>query len=399
MTTLAPRTAEEVTDAVRWALSTGEPLEIIGAGTRRMLGRPVDTPHVLNLAALRGVLAYEPEELILTALPATPLAEIEALLVTRNQCLAFEPPDPGGATLGGTVAIGYSGPRRPKSGAVRDHLLGLTAVSGRGEFFKAGGKVVKNVTGYDLPKLLTGSWGTLAVLTELTVKVLPAPDDTRTLLIHGQTAADSVRTMTGVLQSTADTSASCYLPDGIVVPGKPPGTSTTAFRLEGVRPSVEFRLSRLQDQMRDKGALAVLDRERSLHFWRAIRDVTPFAADAARTLWRISVPPAQGADVLARIVKGLPGAQAFLDWGGGLIWLQPAGSADIPGTLACEQKIRTAVAPTHGHATLIRASADVRRTVNVFQPQPEALAALCARVNGQFDPKQVLNPGRMYPGV
>ena len=412
MTTLAPRTADEVTDAVRWAMSTGEALEIVAGGTRRDVGRPVDTPHVLDVSALRGVLAYEPEELILTALPATPLAEIEALLASRGQCLAFEPPypaalstaglgtsDPMNATLGGTVAIGHSGPRRFKAGAVRDHVLGVTAVSGRGELFKSGGKVVKNVTGYDLPKLLTGSFGTLAVFTELTVKVLPAPEDTRTLLINGQSAADAVRTMTTVLQSTADTSGACYLPQDIVAPGKPSGVSITALRFEGVRPSVEFRLARLRDQMSTSGALAVLDRDASLEFWRAIRDVTPFAVDPSRTLWRLSVPPAQGAEVLARIEKGLPGSRAFIDWGGGLIWIQPAVSADIPSTLACEQKIRTAVAHTHGHAMLVRAPADVRRTVNVFQPQPEALTALCTRVNIQFDPKQVLNPGRMYAGV
>ena len=402
MTTLAPRTADEVTDAVRWAMSTGEALEIISGGTRRTLGRPVDTPHLLDVSALRGVLAYEPEELILTALPATPLAEIEALLESRGQCLAFEPPypaTPSNATLAGTVAIGHSGPRRFKAGAVRDHVLGVTAVSGRGELFRSGGKVVKNVTGYDLPKLLTGSFGTLAVFTELTVKVLPAPQDTRTLLINGQPAADAVRTMTAVLQSTADTSGACYLPQHIVMPGKPSGVSTTALRLEGVRPSVEFRLARLRDQMSGSGALAVLDRDASLEFWRAVRDVTPFAADPTRTLWRICVPPAQGAEVLAKIEKGLPGSQAFIDWGGGLIWVQPSASADIPSTLACEQKIRTAVAHTHGHAMLVRAPADVRWAVNVFQPQPEALSALCTRVNSQFDPKQVLNPGRMYAGV
>jgi glycolate oxidase FAD binding subunit len=399
VTTIAPRTAEEVADAVRWAMSTGEALEVIGGGSRRDLGRPVDAPHVLDMAGLRGVLSYEPEELILTALPTTPLAEIEALLATRNQCLAFEPPHAEHATLGGTVSIGHSGPRRPKAGAVRDHVLGITAVSGRGELFKCGGKVVKNVTGYDLPKLLTGSFGTLVVFTELTLKVLPAPEDTRTLLISGQSAADAVRTMTAILQSTADTSGACYLPQDVLAPGKPPGVSTTALRFEGVRPSVEFRLSRLRDQMSGSGSLEVLDRDTSLDFWRAIRDVTPFAAESARTLWRISVPPAQGAEVLARIEKGLPGSRAFLDWGGGLIWLQPAAAADIPSTLACEQKIRTAVAPTHGHAMLIRAPVDVRRTVNVFQPQAEALAALSTRVNSQFDPKQVLNPGRMYAGV
>ena len=397
MTTLAPRNADEVIDAVRWAMNAGEALEIIGTGTRRELGRPVDAPHVLDVAALRGVLDYEPEELVLTALPGTPLAEIENLLATRKQCLAFEPPYLTGAgTLGGTVSIGLSGPRRVKAGAVRDHVLGFTAVSGRGELFKAGGKVVKNVTGYDLPKLITGSYGTLAVLTELTVKVLPAPEDTRTLIISGQTAADAVRTMTSVLQSTADASAACYVPQNVHkdVPTArgAADSASTAFRLEGVSPSVEFRLTRLREQLASAGEIAILDREASLDFWRAIRDVTPLMRDAARALWRVSVPPAQGAEVLARIQASVPDARAFLDWGGGLIWLEAPNDSDVA-------KIRAAFTQSGGHATLIRAPVDVRRSVNVFQPQPEALAALSSRVKQQFDPRRVLNPGRMYAGV
>jgi glycolate oxidase FAD binding subunit len=413
VTTFAPRSAGEVADAVRWAMAEGEALEVIGGGTRRALGRPVDAPHVLDVSALSGVLNYEPEELILTALPATPLAEIEALLATRAQCLAFEPPYIAGlefarasadqgtrhdfaksaapkfATLGGAVSTALSGPRRPKAGAVRDHVLGIAAVSGRGEHFVAGGKVVKNVTGYDIPKLITGSYGTLAVLTEITVKVLPAPADNRTLLLHGLTPQDAVQTMTTVLQSTAEVS----------LEGKPAGTSATAFRFEGVSPSVEFRLSRLRGNLAAAGPITMLDRDASIAFWRGVRDVTPLAHDPARTLWRVSVPPAQGAQVLARIEKGLPGTRAFLDWGGGLIWLQPAASAEISSTLACEGKIRGAIESTQGHATLIRAPADVRRTVNVFQAQPAGLAALSSRVKAQFDPKQVLNPGRMYAGV
>ena len=420
MTTLAPRTANEVTDAIRWAACAGEPLEVVAGGTRRALGRPVDAPHMLDVSALSGVLSYEPEELILTALPATPLAEIEALLASRGQCLAFEPPFARAsdasrlATLGGAVATGLSGPRRPKVGAVRDHVLGIAAASGRGEFFVSGGKVVKNVTGYDIPKLLTGSYGTLAVFTEITVKVLPAPQDTRTLLVHGMAAAESVRAMTAVLQSTADASAACHLPPGIAVPDKPVAESTTAIRLEGVTPSVEFRLSRLREQLSGKGSLTVLDRDSSLAFWQAVRDVTPFASDAARTLWRICVPPAQGADVLSRIERALPTAQAYLDWGGALIWLQLDVPAETSAALASAEKIRAAVAggpvqaspgdagrghAVQGHATLISASTDVRRAVDVFHPQPAGLAALSNRVKAQFDPKQVLNPGRMYAGI
>ncbi len=381
-------------------MNAGEALDVVGAGTRRGVGRPVDAPHVLDVSALRGVVDYEPEELILTALPGTSLAEIESLLDARKQCLAFEPPHlTGSGTLGGAVSTGLSGPRRLKAGAVRDHVLGFSAASGRGELFKAGGKVVKNVTGYDLPKLITGSYGTLAVLTELTIKVLPAQEDTRTLIVGGQTAGDAVRTMANVLQSTADVSAACYLPRDISVPGTATHGAATAFRFEGVTPSVEFRLSRLRHQLASAGSIAILDLEGSLHFWRAIRDVVPFAEDSARCLWRISVPPARGAEVLAKIQTSLPGSRAFLDWGGGLIWLQSPGEADVAGTLACEQKIRSAVAQSGGHATLVRAPADVRRNVSVFQPQATALAALSKRVKLQFDPKRVLNPGRMYADV
>jgi glycolate oxidase FAD binding subunit len=401
VTTLVPRNAGDVTDAVRWAAAEGEALEVLAGRTRRTLGRPVDAIHVLDVSALNGVVSYEPEELILTVLPATPLADIEALLASRKQCLAFEPPYlvAGVSTLGGTIATAFSGPRRPKVGSVRDHVLGITAVSGRGELFTGGGKVVKNVTGYDIPKLLTASYGTLAVFTEITVKVLPAPDDTRTLLVSGLTPAEAVLAMTTVLQSTADASGACHLPPGIVAPGKSLNEATTAIRLEGVTPSVEFRLARLRDQLSAKGSIAVLDRDASIAFWKAVRDVAPFAADTSHMLWRISVPPAQGAEILARIERSLPGAKSFLDWGGGLIWLQIDAGAESAAAAAVAQKVRAALSDYSGHATLVRASADVRRAVDVFHPQPQALAALSNRVKSQFDPKQVLNPGRMYAGI
>jgi glycolate oxidase FAD binding subunit len=396
-------------------MAEGEALEIVAGGTRSALGRPVDAPHVLDVSGLKGVLSYEPEELVLTARPGTPLAEIEALLASRRQHLAFEPPCIGGlreravgtdqgtgrstdkGTLGGVVATGLSGPRRPRAGAVRDHVLGIAAVSGRGERFIGGGKVVKNVTGYDIPKLMTGSYGTLAVLTEITIKVLPAPEETRTVLVLGMSCSQAVRTMTDVLQTAVDASGACHLPEDLAIEGKPHGISATAFRLEGVRPSVEFRLAKLRDLLAAAGSHLTLDGEASLAFWRGVRDVTPLSEEPNRTLWRLSVPPAQGAEVLARIEKRIPKVRAMLDWGGGLIWLQPAAPADVSSSLVCEEKIRGAL--TEGHAMLVRAPADVRRTVDVFHPQPAALAALSNRVDLQFDPKLVLNPGRMYSGI
>jgi glycolate oxidase FAD binding subunit len=267
---------------------------------------------------------------------------------------------------------------------------------------------------------MTGSHGTLAVLTEITLKVLPAPEDVRTLLVHGLSAHDAVRVMTGVLQSATDVSGACHFPASLVPASLQVGASpdATAFRLEGFHPSVEFRLSRLREQLGRAGSLTVLDRDISLEFWRGVRDVEPFVDVAAgvdataRIVWRLSVPPAQGAAVLQRVERSIPGVQAFLDWGGGLIWLQFPGSssqASSPdssgrgigvGTQeAHAHAIRAAIGDTGGHAMLIRAPESVRATTAVFHPQPAGLAALSKRVKAQFDPSRVLNPGRMYAEV
>lgn len=398
MTTFAPRTTDEVAETLRWALSGGEALEIVAAGSRRPLGRPVSSAHVLDVSGLSGIVSHEPSELVLTALAGTPMHVIDAALAASSQCLAFEPPDfasllgtQARGTFGGAIVTGLSGPRRFKAGAARDHVLGVAAVSGRGEAFVGGGKVVKNVTGYDMPKLMAGSFGTLAVLTEITVKVLPAAEDSSSVLVSGLTTRDAVRTMTRVLQSPADVSGACHLPAGVSMPHRMGDGAVTAFRLEGFAPSVRFRRARLCDELAGLGALTVVDAEESQAFWRAVRDVAPFQPPSTRLVWRISVPAAQGADVFERLEHAVPGAQMFLDWGGGLIWL--ATHAHTP---ADAVRIRQAVGEGSGHATLIRAPADVRAETPVFQPQAPALAALTGRVKKQFDPARTLNPGRMY---
>lgn len=401
VSTLAPRSSDELLDAVRWAVSAGEAVEIVCGASKRTLGRPVSAAHVLDVSALSGIVSYEPSELVLTARAGTPLRVIEAALAERAQCLAFEPPDlapllgsSGEPSFGGVVAVGLSGPRRFRAGAARDHVLGISAVSGRGEAFVAGGRVVKNVTGYDLPKLMTGSYGTLAVLTEITVKVLPAPQDTRTLCVAGLGITEGVRAMTNVLQSAVDASGACHLPADIALPGKPVDISVTAFRLEGFTPSVEFRLGRLRESLGALGSLTVLERDESQAFWRAVRDVQPFANSAANDVWRISVPSADGASVAEDLRRTLSGARLFLDWGGGLIWLAvPAAGAESAAA------IREALRKTGGHATLVRAPASVRASVEVFEPQPPALAAISRRVKEQFDPARTLNPGRMYASL
>ncbi|MCG5242461.1 FAD-binding protein, partial [Azospirillum doebereinerae] len=217
ITTLKPDTAAQAAEAVRWALSAEEPLEVLGSGSRRGLGRPVQAGHALDLSGLSGVIAYEPEELVLTALAGTPMDLIRPMLAERGQHLAFEPPESpeGGGTLGGLLACGLAGPRRISAGSARDHALGIAGVSGRGELYKGGGKVVKNVTGYDLPKLMAGSFGTLTALTEITVKVLPAPEDTATLLLFGLDDPGAVGMLDRALRSPYDVSGAAHLPAGV----------------------------------------------------------------------------------------------------------------------------------------------------------------------------------------
>ena len=403
---LKPGDAKDVETAVQWALGEGKALEIVGAGSKRTIGRPSQTDATLDVSGLSGVTLYEPEELVLSAKAGTSLAEIETLLAANQQELAFEPPDygallggTGGATIGGVVAANLSGPRRIKAGAARDHFLGVTAVSGRGETFKSGGRVVKNVTGYDLCKLIAGSWGTLAVMAEVTLKVLPRAETTATVLALGLDSATAVTAMTQAMGSTCDVSGAMHLPASVAARMPVPeiaaaGVSVTALRLEGVAPSVTHRRAMLEQLLRPSDMLAALDDAASQAFWRAVRDVAPFAHSGSddRVLWRMSTAPAQGAELAARLQAACD-AELLFDWAGGLIWavLPPTDDAGAG-------MVRAALGNT-GHATLIRAPAAVRAAVDVFEPQAEGVAALTRRIKEGFDPRRVLNPGRMWAGV
>jgi glycolate oxidase FAD binding subunit len=400
---LKPRDAKEVEEAVRWALGNDKSLELAGQGTKRGIGRPSQTDLTLDLSGLTGVTLYEPPELVLSARAGTPMAEIEALLEKNNQELAFEPMDYGPllggeanqGTLGGAVAANLSGPRRIKSGAARDHFLGVTAVTGRAETIKSGGRVVKNVTGYDLCKVLAGSWGTLGAMTDITVKVLPKAETEATVLVAGLDDARACAAMAAAMGSSCDVSGAAHLPDHVAswFDGLPRPEASTVLRLEGFAPSVVHRKGALAALMKTFGPVVVLDEKNSRALWQSIRHVKPFASEAtrARPLWRISVPPSRGHEIAAAIT---PAAQMFYDWGGGLIWVAMP-FADEPDATA----IRGAVAGVGGHATLIRAPAAVRAAVDVFASEDPALSALAKRVKESFDPKSVLNPGRMWAGV
>ncbi len=442
ITTLKPETAAQAADAVRWALSAGEPLEILGSGSRRGLGRPVQAGHALDLSGLSGVVAYEPEELVLTALAGTPMATIRDMLADRGQHLAFEPPaidSEGGGTLGGLVASGLAGPRRISAGSARDHTLGIAGVSGRGEAYKGGGKVVKNVTGYDMPKLMAGSFGTLTALTEITVKVLPAPEDTATLLLFGLDDAAAVALLDRALRSPYEVSGAAHLPAGIAARSSVAGVAgaggaVTLVRVEGFGPSVAARVAMLREELR---ADAVLGRGCSLAVWREVRDAVWFggvAADGPHPnppplggggdhcrspasapdslprpagegrgggnrsdtphLWKLSVPPSAGPATVAAIRRTLD-VEVFYDWGGGLVWMTAPPDSVMPDSATA---IRGALS-AGGHATLVQAPDAVRAATEVFQPLPEPLMALSRRVKDGFDPKGILNPGRMYAGL
>ncbi|HEY6258777.1 MAG TPA: glycolate oxidase subunit GlcE [Xanthobacteraceae bacterium] len=407
--TLKARDAKDVENAVQWALGAEKALEIVGHGSKRAIGRPPQSDLMLDLSALSGVTLYEPAELVLSARAGTALSEIEVLLAGKGQRLAFEPMDcgpllgslVGRGTIGGTIATNLSGPRRVTAGAARDHLLGFSAVSGRGETFKSGGRVVKNVTGYDLCKLMAGSWGTLAALSEVTLKTLPRPETEATVVLSGLDDASAVRAMVAAMGSACEVCGAAHLPAataarfpmGEAVAG---GRALTALRLEGVAPSVAQRTAALLAALRPHGEAATIDDMVSRRLWVAIRDVTAFASTRTGTdqpLWRISTTPARGHELVALVAREVE-AQVLYDWGGGLVWIATPIAAD-----AAAGAVRTAVRATGGHATLIRGPLPARASIDVFEPQAAGLAALTKRVKESFDPKGVLNPGRMWAGV
>ena len=400
MTRFVPTSIDELREAVAAALAAEEPVELVGGGTKRGLGRPLQTPHVVDLTRLSGIRDYAPSELVLTAGAATPLTAIDRALAAAGQMLAFEPPDwrgvlgqaHGSQTLGGILTCNLSGPRRIKSGAARDHFLGFRAVSGRAEVFKAGGKVVKNVTGYDLPKLMAGSYGTLAALEEVTVKVLPRPETAATVLIFGVAPEHAVEAMAAALGSPHDVSGAAYLPPGTPrLTSLPSGFGTVALRIEGPAPSVAYRRDALLGELAGSGETAELGGVKTQALWRDIGNVVPLAGLPDRAIWRLSVAPSRGAEVAQAIARAID-ALWFLDWGGGLVWLGVIEPGDAGASV-----IRRAIGGA-GHATLIRGSPGLRATVPVFEPQPGPLAALSRRVKDGFDPKHILNPGRMVEG-
>ncbi len=403
---IRPQRSDDVLDAVKWAAEENSALEILGAGSKREWGRPGDGQTRLTLAGLSGITFYEPGELVMTARAGTPLAAIERELGAHGQCLAFEPPDYsavfgsslGAGTIGGAFACNSAGPGRIKAGAARDHILGFRAVSGRGERIKSGGRVVKNVTGFDLSKLMAGSFGTLAVLTEVTFRALPAPEQSRTLFALGLDDAEAVAAMRDAAATAVEASAFAHLPPAVAAAAQLPaavdgGSAVTAFRLEGAKPSVDARMAGLKKILAKSPALAEARETDSHEFWRQVRDVTCLAGTRSEIIWRLSVPPSAGAEAVARITTGLD-ARWFYDWAGGLIWL-----ALDPDQNDVTNTIRGAAARAGGYATLFKAPAPLRAEAPAFEPLAPDHLKLTRQIKDGFDPKRILNPGRMYAGL
>ncbi|HAD09132.1 MAG TPA: glycolate oxidase subunit GlcE [Porticoccaceae bacterium] len=411
--TYQPDSPEQLAEIIQWANANSHPLEITGSGTKAHLGRPVMADHQVSLSRFNGIKDYQPLELVMIAGAGTPLADINKVLDEHQQMLAFEPPyyrmnNPEntevGGTLGGILACNLSGPRRFFAGAARDHLLGFQAVSGRGECFKAGGPVVKNVTGFDLSKLMTGSWGTLAVLNEVTLKVLPRPEKTRTLLIHNTPTTAALTIITAAVQSAHSVSGAACLPGSVAAHSRVSriadghDTGVVCLRLEGPEPSVIYRLEALKilaAKLHPQAEFDQLHSTNSLKFWAEVADLfliqSQAAADESQHLWRLSLPPSNAENVLSKLlVLGVQDWQ--LDQAGGSLWVK------APETVAAT-RLRQVLNSCGGHATLWEAPASVRKQSEIFQPQGPALAALSQRVKTSFDPNGVLNPGRMYRGM
>lgn len=379
---IQPRNLNELSELFVQAAEKHRVLEVRGGGTKTEIGQPRDAREFVDMRGFAGIVEYDPGELVMTVNAGTSLAEVQRALEANNQMLAFEPFDhaelldvASGATIGGIVMANVSGPRRLSAGAARDHVLGFEGVSGQGQVFKAGSRVVKNVTGYDLPRLMTGSWGQLAALTTLSLKVLPRPRAETTLVVEGLSDAAAVALMARALGSSAEVSSAAHVP---VSAGN--AFSGTALRLEGFAPSVAARLEQLKSLCTQAGAMRVLEHEESATLWRDVRDVKLLSRE--ETLWRVTLPPASGHRVIETLGRGP--YRYFYDWAGGLIWI----------SAPREVAVREAAQRAGGQAVLIRASADIRTRLPALHPEAAGVAALRRKLKTAFDPAGILDPFR-----
>lgn len=398
---LKPATEWELQRTIYDAAQARAPLEIMGNGSKRAVGRELQTEAVISTQSLTGIRFYEPTELVMSARAGTPLTRVEAELDMRGQMLAFEPlelgplfgAERGGSSIGGVFAANLSGPRRIAAGAARDHILGINAVTGTGQNFRSGGRVMKNVTGYDLAKFVCGSWGTLGVLTEVTFKVLPKAEETATVLLFGLDDTLAVEALSTAMGTPFEISGAVHIQQPLAArlahPGlRDYGQSVTAMRLENFSASIPYRAGRLQEALKPFGEVHGLGNQESLGFWDELRCLSPLLG-STDPVWRISTAPSAGPKVVAGIKRYMD-CRAFYDWSGGLVWAEVLPAAD-----AGAADIRRVLASHGGHATLMRAGPEVRAAVEVFQPLEPGLAEIATRLKSVFDPAGILNPRRL----
>ncbi|MCG7392200.1 FAD-binding protein [Microvirga sp. ACRRW] len=395
MTNYLPRDEQDASDVIRDASAKGILLSLSGQGTKADMGRPNQTDASISSSALNGITLYEPSEMVISARSGTPVSEVVRTLAEKGQLLPFEPMDyrpllgtRGEPTIGAVAAMNISGPRRIMAGAARDSLIGVRFVNGRGEVVKSGGRVMKNVTGLDLVKLMAGSWGTLGFLTEVTFKVLPKQERMTTLVLRGLNDAQAIEALSQALGSPFDVTGAAH------IPARDRQGASTLIRLEGFSGSVDYRLGELRRLLKRVSVSTDIFEGRAAEaVWQSVRGATVLTNGADRAIWRVSTAPTKGPEFTKRIVQSIE-AQWFYDWGGGLIWISTPVGEDAGASV-----LREATQALGGHATLVRAPAEIRSIIDVFEPQNEALMTLTKGIKASFDPAGILNPGRMYAGV
>ena len=401
-----PKDEGELASFVKEAKGNQTPLEICGFRSKREAGRPINPSAVISTAKLSGITLYEPKELVISAKAGTPLHEVEATLAQYNQELAFEPAafsriygaETVAASMGAVAAMNLSGPRRILRGAARDHLLGIRAVNGEGDAIKSGGRVMKNVTGVDLVRGLSGSWGTLSIFTELTFKVLPKAPESRTVMFLGLADEAATGVMSAAMGTPYEVSGTVHLHGKLAsrLSGAgiaPAGAALTALRLEGASRNLSARVEKLRRELAPFGDTYELDRQRSAGFWADIRSLAFLSADFERPLWRIATAPSKAA-FIARALSAFFDLNAAYEWSGGLLWLELPPSSDASVT-----EVRRVLAEFDADSMLMRAPRPVRAGVEVFHPLPPAKMKIVQALKAAFDPAGILNPGRMYAGV
>ena len=406
-----PEKEKEVSDIVKKFYKSNTPIEIIGSGSKRRIGKPLQCEKTLSLSKLEGIKEYHPEELYITVKAGTKIDKIENELRKNKQQLAFEPIDFGYlykgksdcGTAAGQVACNISGPRRFKVGSTRDHILGFRAVNGRGDIIKSGGTVVKNVTGYDLSKLICNSFGTLVVLTEITFKVLPASEESKTLVIHNLKIDSAPEYLGKAISSSNEVSGASFLPIDPVCKScemnientfklndlKYAG-SLTAIRIEGLKKSTEERVENLKKELKiEESNISILATLQSEIFWNKIKNLEFFSATKNNIL-RIVIPPSECINLIYELPKNF---KYFLDWGGAVIWME-----------ACEisekrfESIRKKVIKHNGYISMIKYSDNLPYVEDVFTID-NVRFNISQNIKKSFDPKRILNPGKMYTGI